>query len=200
MTLLPTGIAARSEPVMVQRLGVCVVNCGIMRRRFRGLPLLILSASVACSGGGSPNEGTSAPLAHTSSATGTPTGVASPSPGQLITPNGSPYEIRYTGVQDVRSKRSARLVMSGFKSIEESPYFSPSTLIGSPGERLRLTIVNQSLVPFTHNFTLEEQQINHDIAWKKNYVITVTFPTSGSLFFYCKYHVAIGQVGELVVR
>ena len=40
----------------------------------------------------------------------------------------------------------------------------------------------------------------HDITWKKNYVITVTFPTSGALFFYCKYHVAIGQVGELVVR
>lgn len=115
-------------------------------------------------------------------------------------PNGSAYSIRYTGVQDVRGKRSARLVMSGFESIAESPYFSPSTLIGSPGEHVRVTIVNQSLVPFTHNFTLEKQRIDHDIPWKKSYVVTVTFPKSGTLFFYCKYHVTFGQVGELVVH
>jgi len=108
--------------------------------------------------------------------------------------------MRYAGTRDVQGERSLRLVMSGFPNIAESPYFSPSILVGSPGERIRLTIVNRSLVPFTHNFTLTKEKIDHDIPWKTSYVVSVTFPESGALFFYCKYHVALGQVGELRVR
>jgi plastocyanin len=90
--------------------------------------------------------------------------------------------------------------MSGFPNIPESPFFKPSILVGSPGERIRLTIANRSLVPFTHNFTWTSEKVNHDIPWKRSYVVTVTFPESGVLFFYCKYHVGLGQVGELQAR
>jgi plastocyanin len=155
--------------------------------------LAVVAAS--CARGTSPQ-----PVTPTSSQT--PSGlsqtpVASPTPGQLIQPNESPYEIRYTGTTHVQGRKSFRLVMSGFANISESPYFKPSILVGSPGERIRLTVVNRGLVPFTHNFTLESQGIDHDIPWERTYTVTVTFPKSGALLFYCKYHVTVGQVGEL---
>jgi plastocyanin len=87
--------------------------------------------------------------------------------------------------------------MSGFPNIDESPFFSPSQLVGSPGQKISLQIINQSLTEFTHNFSLTSQNIDQDIPWHQSINETVVFPSSGAVFFYCKYHNSIGQVGVL---
>ena len=123
--------------------------------------------------------------------------VAKPSAGALLTIKGAPGPVRWTATQNVVADGSAVLTMSGFPNIDESPYFSPSELVGSPGQTVRLQITNQGLIEFTHNFSLNSQSIDLDIPWHRSINETVVFPTSGAVFFFCKYHNSVGQVGVL---
>ena len=74
-------------------------------------------------------------------------------------------------------------------------YFDPTILTGSPGQKVTLEVKNEG--DTEHNFTLEDQNIDQDIDTGKSVKVTVTFPQSGVLEFYCKYHRGSGMVGEL---
>ncbi len=76
--------------------------------------------------------------------------------------------------------------------------FSPSELEGTAGQTLKITVKNTATVP--HNFSIDAQNINVTINPGQSKVITVTFPTSGSVQFYCLFHkVSNNMVGELKV-
>ncbi len=76
--------------------------------------------------------------------------------------------------------------------------FSPSELDGTAGQTLKITVKNTGTVP--HNFSIDAQHINETINPGQSKVITVTFPTSGSVQFYCLFHkVSNNMVGELKV-
>ncbi|MBV9293875.1 MAG: cupredoxin domain-containing protein [Frankiales bacterium] len=74
-------------------------------------------------------------------------------------------------------------------------YFSPTLLTGKPGEKVTVHITNDTGT--AHNFTIESQHINKDIAPKTDATLTVTFPQSGVLSFFCEYHRTRGMAGGL---
>jgi plastocyanin len=76
-------------------------------------------------------------------------------------------------------------------------YFSPSVLKGKPGEKLTLNITNDGSTE--HNFTIDDQNINKDIHGNGSATVSVTFPDSGVLSFYCEYHKDRGMAGGLLV-
>jgi plastocyanin len=88
--------------------------------------------------------------------------------------------------------------VSGMDELElelDSFYFEPTVLKGTAGQSLKLELKNESTVE--HNFTLEDQQIDQDVEGGEDATITVTFPSSGTAVFFCKYHRSSGMVGEL---
>ena len=75
-------------------------------------------------------------------------------------------------------------------------YFEPAFLRGTPGQKLKLEIENESST--LHSFTIPEQKLDMDIAPKKKVVVEVTFPPSGVVRFFCKFHSELGMNGELL--
>src|SRR4051812_3016964 len=74
-------------------------------------------------------------------------------------------------------------------------YFSPTVLTGSPGQKLTVDIHNEG--DTDHNFSIDDQSISQDIAPAEEHDVTVTFPQSGELVFYCEFHRSQGMLGEL---
>ena len=74
-------------------------------------------------------------------------------------------------------------------------YFKPTVLKGTPGQELKIELSNEESP--LHNFTLQAQSIDQDVVQGQKADVMVTFPQSGFLEFFCKYHKARGMVGEL---
>ena len=74
-------------------------------------------------------------------------------------------------------------------------YFEPAVLQGKPSQKLRLTVENHSGT--LHNIALPDLAIDRDIPPKGKAVIDITFPRSGAVRFFCKFHAALGMKGEL---
>jgi plastocyanin len=79
----------------------------------------------------------------------------------------------------------------------DSNYFAPTFLRGQPGQKLTLEIENESSAQ--HNFSLTAQGIDRDVPPKGKAMVEVTFPQSGALHFFCKYHTGSGMNGELLI-
>jgi plastocyanin len=73
--------------------------------------------------------------------------------------------------------------------------FSPTTIAGTPGQRLRVAIENVSNT--IHNVSLDDQGVRQDITPGGRATIEVTFPPSGVARFYCAFHSAQGMNGQL---
>ena len=74
-------------------------------------------------------------------------------------------------------------------------YFAPTFLHGKPGQPLTLAVENESGT--LHNLSISELQIDQDIPPKGKAKVQVTFPSSGTVRFFCKLHAAMGMNGEL---
>ena len=94
------------------------------------------------------------------------------------------------GSQDVSSMDEFSLEVDDF-------YYEPTLLTGTAGQQLTIELDNEGTVE--HNFSLDEQSISQDIEAGENASVSVTFPDSGALVFYCKYHRDQGMVGGLEV-
>ena len=94
------------------------------------------------------------------------------------------------GTKDFSGKDEGEVEVDDF-------YFNPTVIKGTPGAQIKLELDNESQT--LHNFTLEDQNIDQDIQPGAKEDVTVTFPQSGFLEFFCKYHKASGMVGELTV-
>jgi plastocyanin len=75
-------------------------------------------------------------------------------------------------------------------------YFDPTVLHGKPGSQVTLELKNEGSTE--HNFTIDSQGIDKDLEAGEDAKVTVTFPKSGQLSFYCKYHKSMGMAGALV--
>ncbi len=95
------------------------------------------------------------------------------------------------GTKDVSGMASFELELDSF-------YFNPTVLKGSPGAQIKLELKNETTGTL-HNFTLSAQTVDQDVQPGKSADVTVTFPQSGFLEFFCKYHKSSGMVGELSV-
>jgi plastocyanin len=74
-------------------------------------------------------------------------------------------------------------------------YFDPTLLRGKPGSQVTLELKNESSTE--HNFSIDAQGIDKDVEAGEDAKVTVRFPKSGELSFYCKYHKTMGMAGAL---
>jgi plastocyanin len=74
-------------------------------------------------------------------------------------------------------------------------YFSPTTIKAKAGTTVKLELANESST--LHNFSLDDQSIDTDVAAGAKVDVMVTVPASGSVEFYCKYHKSQGMVGQV---
>lgn len=83
-------------------------------------------------------------------------------------------------------------------AIDEQDFsFSPNALTGSPGQSLAITVTNKGSA--THTFTIDSENVSVELAPGDSQKVTVTFPESGSVEFYCQFHVGSGMKGTLQV-
>jgi plastocyanin len=149
------------------------------------LVLLVAAALVAgaCSSSNKTTSGSTTSAVETSESPS-----ASESAGGTITIGSDTANNK--GTEDVSGKDEAEVEVDDF-------YFNPTVIKGAPGAQIKLELDNESQT--LHNFTLADQNIDKDIPPGAKEDVTVTFPQSGFLEFFCKYHKASGMVGELTV-
>jgi plastocyanin len=94
------------------------------------------------------------------------------------------------GTQDVSRKSSLEVEADNY-------YFGPTFLKGTPGQKMKLTVGNDTGTE--HNFSAPAVNMDVDAPANKDTEIEVTFPQSGTLYFFCKYHRQLGMNGELLV-
>jgi plastocyanin len=101
--------------------------------------------------------------------------------------------------QEATSHGSADV--SGMDSVElelDDFYFEPTVLEGEAGQALSVTMFNEGDAP--HTFTIDELRIDHELQPGDEGISTeVTFPDSGALVFYCRFHAGGGMLGGLSV-
>lgn len=118
------------------------------------------------------------------------TETASPSGGETeggkITIDGE--QANDHGTKDVSGQNELEVELDDF-------YFNPTVLQGTPGEQIKLELKNESGT--LHNFSIDDQSINQDVAGGQDQTVTVTIPQSGQVVFYCKYHRSLGMLGAL---
>jgi len=92
------------------------------------------------------------------------------------------------GSKDVMGEQELELEADDF-------YFEPTILKGSPGQKLTIEIENEGSA--SHTFTIDDQNVDVTVAPGEKADADVTFPESGELRFYCRFHEAQGMAGAL---
>ena len=88
--------------------------------------------------------------------------------------------------------------LSEFELELDDSYFGPTVLEGEAGQALALGLHNEGGLP--HTFTIDEAGIDEELpSGAEGVSIDVTFPASGAMVFYCRFHREQGMVGALSV-
>jgi plastocyanin len=95
------------------------------------------------------------------------------------------------GTKDVSGETETSVEM------DDEFYFEPTVLKGTAGQKLTIELENSGTL--AHNFTLEDQSISKDVQPDQKDTVTVTFPQSGILPFFCRFHRSSGMIGDLSV-
>ncbi|HYU92689.1 MAG TPA: cupredoxin domain-containing protein [Actinomycetota bacterium] len=98
------------------------------------------------------------------------------------------------GTKDVSGASSSELELNNEGNVY---YFEPTILKGTAGQKITLELSNEGSA--LHNFSVTDQGIDQDVPSEMKAEVTVTFPQSGTLVFFCKYHQTKGMVGALEV-
>jgi plastocyanin len=84
-------------------------------------------------------------------------------------------------------------------------YFEPTILVGAPGSELTIELTNNG--ELEHNINADIPQVVTAVPLDQDVrsgggkeTVKVTFPESGQLAFFCKYHEGDGMVGALRVK
>jgi plastocyanin len=72
-------------------------------------------------------------------------------------------------------------------------YFEPTLLTGTAGQTVTIELENEG--DAEHNFSLPDQAVDQDVESGQKAQVEVTFPDSGTLVFFCKYHQNMGMRG-----
>jgi YVTN family beta-propeller protein len=115
--------------------------------------------------------------------------AAPPGESKSITLGGVTYADH--GAKDVENLSKLELEADDY-------YFSPTFLQGKPGQKL--TLVVESEAGTLHNISIPALGIDKDIPPKGKMEVDVTFPASGVLAFFCKFHGPLGMNGQLMVH
>ncbi|MGI8427288.1 MAG: cupredoxin domain-containing protein [Actinomycetota bacterium] len=100
------------------------------------------------------------------------------------------------GGADVIVKGRTSIQTSSVSLEVDDDYFKPNILSGSPGTTVTANLKSEG--QRKHNFSLAEQGIDQDIVPGASTSVSFTFPQSGTLVFFCKYHrESSAMLGEL---
>jgi len=77
-------------------------------------------------------------------------------------------------------------------------YFKPTFVKATAGQTLTVKIENESGT--AHTFTVDNQGIDADLAPKSTQTVTIKVPDSGSVRFYCQFHVGSGMQGAVFTK
>lgn len=97
------------------------------------------------------------------------------------------------GTVDARGKSSLEVEADN----DDGFYFKPTVITGSANQSITLEVKNEGTTP--HNFSIDAQHVNVTLEPGKSQEVTVTFPVSGTVEFYCSIHRSLGMAGELEV-
>ena len=111
------------------------------------------------------------------------------------------WEGRFTTQKDAQGLANLTI---DIVAVGDRPGFQPAVITGSPGQKLQVTVYQADDLSshFQHNFSIDQLHIDKDIPEGAGHSISVsvTLPKSGSLTFYCSYHVAAEQhAGEFLI-
>ena len=93
------------------------------------------------------------------------------------------------GTASIAGQDAATLVAGDF-------YFEPTVLTGEPGQVVQVAVRVVEAAEETHNLTLTEQEIDQDLG-STDTTVELTFPRTGVVAFFCKYHRDRGMLGAL---
>jgi plastocyanin len=79
----------------------------------------------------------------------------------------------------------------------DDQYFAPTFVEAPAGGTVALTLTNEGDLP--HTFTIDEADVDEEVAAGASTTVEVTLPENGSLRYYCRFHVAGGMQGAFVV-
>jgi plastocyanin len=165
----------------------CVLGLGVIAVALLGCSGAPPASKPGAPAASKPPQGAGAPAAKSG---------AAPKPSPVPTPAGELVQIGSVtyanwGVRDAAGDPTRELDAGDF-------YFKGTFIQGEPGQKLTLAI--QNVAEQVHNISLPMQGIDRDIPPKSGRVnMEVTFPGSGSVQFFCKYHTARGMNGLLLV-
>jgi uncharacterized cupredoxin-like copper-binding protein len=97
------------------------------------------------------------------------------------------------GTEDVTGQSSFEVEADN----DEGFYFKPTVLTGSANQSITLEIKNEGTAQ--HNFSIDAQNVDVTLDPGKSQEVTVTFPATGTVEFYCSIHRSLGMAGELEV-
>jgi plastocyanin len=97
------------------------------------------------------------------------------------------------GTEDVTGMSTFELAANN----DNGFYFSPTVLTGSASQSIKLEIKNEGTTE--HNFTIESLGVNVNIDPGATQEVTVSFPATGTVEFFCSFHRSQGMAGELEV-
>jgi plastocyanin len=76
-------------------------------------------------------------------------------------------------------------------------YFSPTCVRAQPNTTLSVTLKNVGSA--LHNLSVPRLGINQDVPSGSTITVVIKVPSSGSVPFFCKYHVSVGMQGAFLV-
>jgi plastocyanin len=76
-------------------------------------------------------------------------------------------------------------------------YFQPTFLKGAAGAKVKLELKNEGTR--LHNFSVTGTSVDQNVAAGEDAAVDVTFPASGTVVFFCKFHRSSGMQGALFV-
>ncbi|MDP8955994.1 MAG: cupredoxin domain-containing protein [Actinomycetota bacterium] len=128
------------------------------------------------------------------------TGETAGTPPATAAPTQSPQGGELTlGGENPNDHGTRRVVGQDEEDVElDDNYFAPTVLEGSPGQRFTVRLKNEGGI--THTFTIDEQKIDEELEPNEESTPTVTFPESGTVIFYCRFHRGLGMFGGLSVQ
>jgi plastocyanin len=154
-----------------------------------GAMALVLVAS-ACGGDNKPSSSSG-----TTTASGSGSGSGSASGTAASTPASSPA-VSLPGT--VNDHGSGTVKDGGDLDMElDDFYFGPTFVTGPAGAKVKVDLNNEGQK--AHTFTIDSAKIDQRLDPGQKATVEVTLPASGTLAFYCKFHVSGGMQGAFTI-